>query len=372
MHDVDVCVIGAGVTGLAAAAAIARGSGSVAVIDRHRRAGAESSTRNSGVIHAGLYYPPGSLKGRLCVEGAERLYAFCATHDVPHDRCGKLVVAVNESEIADLERVLVNGRENGVAGLEIVGSDFVRQREPHVRAGAALWSPNTGRVDADALVATLLREASRRDAIFLNDAALAGGQATTGGYTLDLLRRGGTVAERITCRVVVNAGGLEADSVAQQLDGEPFTIYPCRGEYAELRPSRRSWVNGLVYPIPHASGHGLGVHLTKTTGGSVLLGPTIRYQERKDDYESDRELLESFLEPTRSLLPAATMDDLRPGGSGIRAKLHPPNERFADFMIRADSRQPALIHAAGIDSPGLTSCLAIGARIAELVHERLR
>jgi L-2-hydroxyglutarate oxidase LhgO len=370
-NDVDVCVIGAGVVGLATAVEIARAGGSVAVIDRHRRAGAESSTHNSGVIHAGLYYPPGSLKARLCVEGAERLYAFCAAHDVPHDRCGKLVVAINDREIAELEGLLANGRANGVAGLEIVDREFTRQREPHVRGSAALWSPNTGRVDADALVAMLLREARRLDAMFLDDATLASGETTAGGFALDLLRQGGTAAETITCRVVVNAGGLEADSIARRLDGEPFTIYPCRGEYAELRPARRSWVNGLVYPIPHSSGHGLGVHLTKTTGGAVLLGPTIRYQNRKDDYESDREPLESFLEPTRTLLPAVRVDDLRPGGSGIRAKLHPPNERFADFMIRADHRHPALIHAAGIDSPGLTSCLAIGARIAALVQERL-
>jgi L-2-hydroxyglutarate oxidase LhgO len=322
----------------------------------------ETSTRNSGVIHAGLYYPEGSLKAQLCVEGAERLYAYCASREVPHDRCGKLVVAGDENDSAELERLRALGTANGAPGLEIVDAVFVRRREPHVAASAALWSPGSGRVDADALVRALLQDAERHDAIVLRGTGVVAGHPTSGGYEL-LLER-----ETISCGTVVNAAGLHADAVSTMLHGERFTIYPCRGEYAELKPSRREWVKGLVYPVPHPSGHGLGVHLTKTTGGSVLLGPTIRYQADKADYESGREPVEAFVEPARRLLPQLTLDDLRPGGSGIRAKLHPPEERFADFMIRADAVQPALIHAAGIDSPGLTACLAIGARVAALVN----
>ena len=317
------------------------------------------------MIHAGLYYPAGSLKAQLCIEGASRLYRFCASNAVPADRCGKLVVATSPEEIAELDELRARAAANGVERAEVVDRRFVRAREPRVEALAALWSPNTGRVDASALVRALLRRAEENGAVFLPDSRVIGGQPQKNTLEVSLER------ETFRARTIVNAAGLLADEVSAALRGETFTIYPCRGEYAELRPSRRAWVKGLVYPLPHASGHGLGVHLTRTTDGNVLLGPTIRYQQRKDDYENDRIPLEDFVTAARQMLPDLTLDDVTYGGSGIRAKLHPPEERFADFMIRHDTACPRLIQAAGIDSPGLTACLAIAIRIRTLVAEIL-
>lgn len=362
----NVVIIGGGVVGAAIAAEVSRHYDDVFLLEAMPRLGLGASTRNSGVIHAGIYYQPGSLKATHCVRGSRMLYEFCEAHRVPCQRLGKLIVADTDEQLPALEALKQRGETNGVEGLEIVGRDFIRRMEPNVVSPVALYSPNTGIVDTEELLKALARVAEANGAYVLTNTRLLGAEIKN---NLALLR---TPREKVAARVVVNAAGLYADEVARMFGYEKYTIYPCRGEYAELPPSRSHLVSGLVYPLPMPSGHGLGVHFTKNLAGTLLLGPNARYVASKDDYEHGRADLNSFYQSASRIVPALKFEDLRLSYTGLRARLLTEHDHsFADFVIGPDPQWPFVIHTIGLESPGLTSALSIGSAVSEMVREAL-
>ncbi len=376
-NRVNVIIIGGGVVGCAIAQEISKRTSDVFLLEQLPKLGMATSTRNSGVIHSGIYYRPGSLKAKLCVEGNRLTKEFCAQHDVPHNLCGKLVVASRESEIEALERLAENGRNNGVEGLRMVDRKRIREREPHVIALAALEVPSTGIVSAEALVKAYARVATEQGASILTDARATNLRPADDAIAVDIevgdpADPASLTRETVEARCVVNSAGLYADEVAALLGSANYRIYPVRGEYAEVTGPKASLVNALVYPLPHTDGLSLGVHLTRTLWGTVLVGPTARYVAKKNDYESDREPVEDFLRDALPLLPELKLEDLRLAYSGLRPKLVPPTEHgMADFIIARDVAYPRAIHMVGIESPGLTAAPALAQHVASMVAETL-
>lgn len=377
MDRANIVIIGGGVVGCAVARELSRRWSDVFLLEKMPRPGMGASTRNSGVIHSGIYYPTGSLKARLCVEGNRKIYEFCAAHSVAHRNCGKLVVANGAEQESDLERLAANGRANGVESLQIVDRATVRAREPHIEATAALEVPSTGILSAEDLVKTLARLAAEQGASILAHAMVTGLEPRADSIAVTLRvgdpgEPGGVNEETVEARCVINCAGLFADEVAALLGNRSYRIYPVRGEYCELVRSKSGLINNLVYPMPYKGGLSLGVHLTKTLWGTVLVGPTADYIEDKNDYERNRLPVEEFVRRARPLLPELTAADLQLAYSGIRAKLVPPGEKgYGDFVIARDPNVPRAIQLVGIESPGLTSCLAIASRVALLVAEIL-
>ena len=377
MDRANVLIIGGGVVGCAVARAVSRRWSDVFLVERMPRLGMGASTRNSGVIHSGIYYPPGSLKARLCVAGNRMLYEFCAAHHVPYRNCGKLVVAHDASQVAALEHLAQNGRANGVTGLRIVDRAAVRAREPHIEAFAALEVPSTGIISAEDLIKTLSRMAAEQGASLLTRSRVAALEPRVDSIAVTLcegeegegLQRS---TETIEARCVINCAGLYSDEIAALLGNRDHHIYPVRGEYCELVRSKSFLINNLVYPLPHADGLSLGVHLTRTLWDTVLVGPTADYIDDKNDYERSRLPVEEFVRRAKPMLPEIEAADLQLAYSGIRAKLVPPgHEGIADFVIERDSNVPRAIQLIGIESPGLTSSLAIAEMVVELVAQEL-
>jgi glycerol-3-phosphate dehydrogenase len=373
----NIVIIGGGVVGCAVARAVSRRWSDVFLVEQMPKLGMGASTRNSGVIHSGIYYPPGSLKARLCVAGNRMLYEFCGSHHVPHRNCGKLVVAHDTKQEAELEHLAENGRANGVAGLRLVDRAAVRAREPHIEAAAALEVPSTGIISAEDLVKTLARMATDQGASLLTRTRVVRLDPRADSVAVTLVEGDASESverseETIEARCVINCAGLYADEIAAMLGNHDYRIYPVRGEYCELVRSKSHLINNLVYPLPHADGLSLGVHLTRTLWDTVLVGPTADYVAEKNDYERNRLPVEEFVRRAKSMLPEIEAADMQLAYSGIRAKLVPPGRGgIADFVIMRDVTVPRAIQLIGIESPGLTSSLAIAEQVVLLAAEIL-
>ncbi len=365
---VDCVVAGAGVVGLAIARALARAGREVIVLERNGAIGTETSARNSGVIHAGIYYPTGSLKAKLCVAGKERLYAYCAAHGVPHARLGKLIVATAQDQVPALEALAAKAVENGVHDLRRLTPAEAHELEPEVACVAALLSPSTGIVDAHALMLSYLGDAEALGAMLALNAPIVAGRVAGDGFELEI---GGAEPTTLGCRSFVNSAGLGAHDVARRLSGlDPATIPPgyiCKGNYFTL--AGRSPFRRLVYPMPELAG--IGIHVTLDIGGQVRFGPDIQWID-EIDYAVDPARSQPFYAAIRRYWPALPDGALAPAYAGIRPKLQAPGGPAADFLIQGpcDHGVPGLVNLYGIESPGLTSSLAIADEVVAMLTDQ--
>lgn len=363
LERIDCAVIGAGVVGLAVARQLALAGLEVIVLEAASAIGSETSSRNSEVIHAGIYYPPGSLKARLCVAGRHALYRYCEERGVPHARPGKLLVASRDEEVAKLDHYLQTARANGVEDLRRIPVEEARALEPAVKCRAALLSPCTGIIDSHALMQALQGDAQRHGAVVALKSPVLGGEIRERGI---LLQVGGDDPMDLACETVVNCAGLYAQDVARSIAGVPPETVPPRhlakGHYFTL--SGRCPFRHLIYPVPEPGG--LGVHVTLDLGGQARFGPDVAWVDAVD-YSFDESRAPAFYAAIRSYWPGLADGALQPGYTGIRPKISGPGAPAADFMILGPRHHgvPGLVNLFGIESPGLTACLAIADYVAQ-------
>jgi L-2-hydroxyglutarate oxidase LhgO len=362
METVDCLVVGAGVIGLATARALARAGREVVIVEQADRIGSGVSARNSEVIHAGIYYTPGLAKARFCVAGKEMLYRFCADYGVAHRRCGKLLVAASESEIAKLAALKAQAEANGVDDLVWLSGDEARALEPELRAEKALLSPSTGIIDGHAFMLALLGDAQAHGAALSLRTPVIAGEVDGDGLVIET---GGDAPMRLKARLTVNAAGLGAQALALSLRGfDPRKAAPlhlAKGNYFTLKT--RSPFSRLIYPMP--SDGGLGVHLTLDIGGQARFGPDVEWID-EIDYAVDPRRAQSFYAAIRKYWPDLQDDALVPAYAGIRPKIERPGGSTTDFLIQSPKAHgvAGLVNLFGIESPGLTSSLAIAEGIA--------
>jgi L-2-hydroxyglutarate oxidase LhgO len=364
MDKVECVVIGAGVIGLAIARRLAKAGREVIILEAAEGIGTVTSSRNSEVIHAGIYYKAGSLMARMCVDGKRALYKYCAERGIPHRNCGKLIVATTAAETAKLQSIRAHAEANGVNDLQTLDGDAARALEPALNCDAALLSPSTGIIDSHAYMLALRGEAEDAGAAFAFHTPLLAARARDGRIEVDA---GGDAPMSLECRLLINAAGLGASAVARSIDGMPIDLIPpaylAKGNYFSC--SARAPFSHLIYPVPEPGG--LGVHLTLDMAGQARFGPDVEWVDAID-YAVDPARAERFYPAIRRYWPTLPDGALMPSYSGMRPKIVPPAVAVQDFLIQGplDHGIGGLINLFGIESPGLTSSLAIADYVGEL------
>ena len=368
--EVDVAIIGAGVVGLAIAAELSRRQRSIFVLEKNLAFGLETSSRNSEVIHAGIYYPEGSLKARLCLEGNRLLYEFCQKYEIAHRRLGKIIIATDKDEVSKLEELYRQGLRNGVNDLRLLSRKEVKELEPNVEATAGMLSPSTGIIDSHSLMRALHGLAREQGADFVFDTEVTGIEKTGDKYRVEIQDREGTSS--FATHVLINSAGLNSDTIARlagiDIDRAGYRLHYCKGEYFSLNSPDGAPVSRLVYPLPELAGK--GIHVTLNMDGQVRLGPNTHYVD-EPDYQVDETQKEAFYRSVKKFLPRLRIEHLEPDFAGVRPKLQGPEDAFRDFVITDESARglPGLINLIGIESPGLTAAPAIARYVTEIVRQ---
>lgn len=365
MDKVKITIIGAGVVGLAIAAELSQKFKDIVLLEKEASFGQGTSSRNSEVIHAGIYYPEGSLKAKLCVEGNRLLYAFCRENNVPHAKIGKLIVAMHEDETKGLHELEEKAKANGVEDLVFLNAGEVKEKEPVINACAALYSPGTGIIDSHALMKVLEKKSGANGVMLSYASELTRIKKSPNGYVLEINHDYSFGSE-----IVINSSGLFSDQIAGMLGIDivknNYKLHYCKGEYFSY--SKPAFLKHLVYPVPEQDIKGLGIHSVIDLGGRLKFGPNTEYID-KIDYTVNPNHRNSFFQAIKDLFPFIQEEDLAPDQAGVRPKLQGQGDGFRDFLIKEEGENEfsQFINLIGIESPGLTACLAIGKRVLSLV-----
>ncbi len=373
MEKVNITIVGAGVVGLAVGYELSKAYSDVLIIEKNLSFGQETSSRNSEVIHAGIYYPKESLKTKACVEGNPLLYEFCRQNNIPHKKIGKLIVAIDSGEVKELETLFRRGLDNGVTGLSFLDEDGIKKIEPHIKAHAAIYSSETGIIDSHSLMKALLSSFKGNNGCIVYDTQVSGIDKAKDGFVVTAGNSRQGVSKFLT-RALINCAGLNSDRIAAiaGLSKDEYRLKYCKGSYFRADKSKAGFIRHLAYPVPKKDRAGLGIHATLDLSGSLRLGPDDEYVD-KIDYRVDESKKKAFYESTKQYLPFIELGSLYPDTCGIRPKLQGKGEGFRDFIIKeeSDNGLPGMINLIGIESPGLTACLSISNITKRIVKEFL-